>query len=155
MLILRRIQKKIISSLEYTSHGWNSVHLFLFTSNTLNVFIWHWFTCLVMFGHLFQNTFVVNPVFHHLTWHLDEISFNRGSRKSVKVCFRAHGMHNMSKFMEESDDFAMIHKWWFTWFWCLEVGDHRNSWCSDSDVNFGSFDKLKNSCMIVFIFSWV
>jgi len=61
------------------------------------------FLCFIMLWNHFQNWGLPHPVFKHLTGHFNKIFFNWSSCKSCIVCFIAHVVHNMPKFMEEND----------------------------------------------------
>ena len=66
------------------------------------------FSSLVVLGNLFKDVFIPDPVFKHLTWHFNEISLDGSARESAIVSFRAHVVHDMAEFMEESDNLAVL-----------------------------------------------
>ena len=98
-----------------------------------------------------KNFLVVNPVFKHLTWHFDEISFDLSPRKFAEIGFTTHAMHYMPKFVEKGWNFWMTQKWGFLLSWSSNVGNHCDCRCSQLPINHGSLDKGEHSRMIVFI----
>ena len=105
--------------------------------------------------NLFQNILVPNPVFEHLTWHFDKISFYVGSREFMEICLGTHLVHCVAKFMEKGNYFSMKEQRWFVSFRRVEISHDSCNWLLNFSVNKSSCNEPKARSMIEFIWSGI
>jgi hypothetical protein len=66
--------------------------------------ITHGFSGFIMFAQSLGHVGIPDPVFKHLRWHFNEVTFDLGTRHRSEITFGTQVVHHVTKFMEKGDD---------------------------------------------------